>query len=105
MTATDPKRSFISCYRFTVITLEHLNEYDRFDGDPDGWDRVHRKKGEEVPQEWSRIDELLLAMRSVATGLASKALEKSTNNALQNEVDGDEAREFLQTLASRNVKR
>lgn len=56
-----------------MITLEKLRTYQEFNGDIDGWARASKGKVKSfmADADWYLIDELLMGLTTVATGLAS----------------------------------
>jgi hypothetical protein len=82
----------------TMITLEKLRTYQEFNGDIDGWARASNGKVKSLmtDADWFLIDELLMGLAIVGTGLASphfvheieskvltSAVDEATRNALR----------------------
>ena len=56
-----------------MITLEKLRTYQEFNGDIDGWARASKDKTKSLMSDtdWYLIDELLMGLTTIETGIAS----------------------------------
>lgn len=56
-----------------MITLEKLRTYQEFNGDIDGWARASKDKTKSLmtDTDWYLIDELLMGLTTIETGIAS----------------------------------
>ena len=65
------------------LTLAVLREYEEFRGDIDGWCRSARKQLNPAgAEEWPLIDEVVMRLRSVSSGLASAKFREELNAQL-----------------------
>lgn len=85
-----------------MLTFRKLQTYRRFDGDIDGWARSGGDADASgiTDADWSLIEELRQALRTVALGLATPEFEASTERRSLDCTADDEARRAIRALAT-----
>ena len=86
-----------------MITVEKLRTYAEFNGDVDGWVRASLGQGGSfmTDADWYLIDELLMGLAIVATGLASPSFSRDIEEKVLASTADDATRAALRALAAR----
>lgn len=84
-----------------MITLEKLTIYREFNGDIDGWARVANGKAKShmTDADWYLIDELLMGLTIVGTGLASPSFMHEVESKMLSSTIDEATRAALRALA------
>ena len=78
-----------------MLTLDEIILYKEYNGDPTWMAKSDRGK----EKDWDKIGDLVLHLSLVKAGLASEDLRIKTEKELSEQVESDEARDFLKSLA------
>ena len=67
-----------------MLTVDKLRIYEQFDGDIDGWARASRGQATTgmTDEDWYLIDELLMGLATVKTGVASPSYAQQLEQRL-----------------------
>jgi hypothetical protein len=86
-----------------VITLEKLKTYEAFGGDMDGWARLSKRQDPAgmTDADWHLIDELLLGLTAVVSGLASPSYGRDVETRVWASTADEATRTALRALAAR----
>lgn len=89
-----------------MITLEKLRTYHEFNGDIDGWARASRGKVKSfmTDADWHLIDELLMGLTTVGTGLASPSFVQEIETKLLASTSDEATRSSLRALVVQQVQ-
>ena len=83
-----------------MLSIRHLEVYDSFHGDIDGWAR----SGDTSiinDADWYLIDELLQDLNMLKSGFASKSLEATIRDKLFAATESQDVRNRLQLLSDK----
>ena len=83
-----------------MLSIRHLEVYESFGGDLDGWAR----SGDTSiinDADWYLIDELVQDLNMLKSGLASKSLEATIRDKLIAATDSQDVRNRLQLLSDK----
>ena len=85
-----------------MLTIDKLRIYERFDGDIDGWARASRGQATTgmTDEDWYLIDELLMGLATVKTGVASPSYAQQVEQRLLASTSDQATRILLHALAS-----
>jgi len=83
-----------------MITLEKLRTYQEYGGDIDGWARASKGKVRSfmTDADWYLIDELLMGLTTVGTGLASPSFVREIEAKLLASTGDEATRAALRAL-------
>jgi len=83
-----------------MITLEKLGTYQEFNGDIDGWTRASkgRVKSLMTDADWYLIDELLMGLATMGTGLAAPSFAHDIEAKLHASTADEATRAALRAL-------
>jgi len=83
-----------------MITLEKLRTYQEFNGDIDGWTRASKSKVKSfmTDADWYLIDELLMGLTTIGTGLTSPSFVHEIENKLLTSTVDEATRAALRAL-------
>ena len=82
------------------LTLAVLRAYEQFRGDSDGWCRsAQGRLNPAGADDWPLIDEIVMKLRSAASGLASQAFMNELNHQIKTEVCHPDVVEELRRVA------
>jgi hypothetical protein len=86
-----------------MITLEKLRTYQEFNGDIDEWARAPKGKVKSLmtDADWYLIDELLMGLTTVGTGLASPSFVRELETKLLASTSDEATRASLRALVVR----
>ena len=86
-----------------MINLEKLRTYQEFNGDIDGWARASKGKVNSslTDADWYLIDELLMGLTTIGTGLASPSFVHEIETKLLASTVDDTTRAALRALVVR----
>ena len=86
-----------------MLTVDKLRIYEQFDGDIDGWARASRGQATTgmTNEDWFLIDELLMNLATVKTGLASPSYAQQVEQRLLASTSDQATRSILHALATR----
>ena len=85
-----------------MLTMKHLEIYEAFGGDIDGWAR-NADKGIITDADWYLIDELLQNLKLVKSGLTSTSLETTIKDKIFAATENQDVRNRLELLSERNT--
>jgi len=85
-----------------MLTVDKLRIYEQFDGDIDGWARASRGQATTgmTDADWYLIDELLMGLATVKTGVASPSYAQQVEQRLLASTSDQATRSILHTLAT-----
>lgn len=83
-----------------MINLEKLRTYQEFNGDIDGWARASKGKVKSslTDADWYLIDELLMGLTTIGTGLASPSFVREIETKLLASTVDEATRAALRAL-------
>lgn len=83
-----------------MINLEKLRTYQEFNGDIDGWARASKGKVNSslTDADWYLIDELLMGLTTIGTGLASPSFAHEIETKLLASTVDEATRAALRAL-------
>jgi hypothetical protein len=86
-----------------MLTLDKLRIYEQFDGDIDGWARATSGQTSTgmTDEDWYLIDELLMGLATVKTGLASASYAQQVEQRLLASTSDQATHSILHALATR----
>lgn len=86
-----------------MINLEKLRTYQEFNGDIDGWARASKGKVNSslTDADWYLIDELLMGLTTIGTGLASPSFVHEIETKLLASTVDEATRAALRALVVR----
>lgn len=86
-----------------MITPEKLQTYEALGGDSDGWARLSKRRDPAgmTDADWHLIDELLLGLTEVVSGLASPSWERDVETRVRSSTADGATRTTLRALAAR----
>ncbi|MDO9166157.1 MAG: hypothetical protein Q7U13_08630 [Rhodoferax sp.] len=86
-----------------MLTVDKLRIYEQFDGDIDGWARAFRDQATPgmTDEDWFLIDELLMGLVTVRTGVASSSYAQQVEQRLLASTNDQATRSILHELATR----
>lgn len=86
-----------------MLTVDKLKIYEQFDGDIDGWARASRGQATSgmTDADWYLIDELLMGLATVKTGVASLSYAQQVEQRLLASTSDQATRSILHALATR----
>jgi hypothetical protein len=83
-----------------MITLDKLRTYQEFNGDIDGWTRASKGRVNSfmTDADWYLIDELLMGLSTIGTGLASPSFAHDIEAKLHASTVDEATRAALRAL-------
>lgn len=86
-----------------MLTVDKLRIYELFDGDIDGWVRASRGQATTsmTDEDWYLINELLMGLATVKTGVASASYAQQVEQRLLACTADQATRSILYALATR----
>ncbi|MDO9198489.1 hypothetical protein [Rhodoferax sp.] len=86
-----------------MLTVDKLRIYEQFDGDIDAWARASRGQATTgmTDEHWYLIDELLMGLATVKTGVASPSYAQQLEQRLLASTSDQATRGILHALATR----
>ena len=86
-----------------MLTVDKLRIYEQFDGDIDAWARASRGQAttDMTDEDWYLIDELLMGLATVKTGVASPSYAQQLEQRLLASTSDQATRGILHALATR----
>ncbi|MFB0937283.1 MAG: hypothetical protein QMB52_16025 [Propionivibrio sp.] len=86
-----------------MLTRRMLGIFEEFDGDIDGWTRMHRDPDNSLmtAEDWSLIDRLVMNLGIAESGLASPEFRAETEKILRENTADETTREAVRDLAAR----
>ena len=90
----------LSVKHTAMLTIQHLEVYESFGGDIDGWARSGNNRIIN-DADWYLIDELLQDLNMLKSGFASKSLEATIRDKLIAATESQDVRNRLQLLSEK----
>jgi len=86
-----------------MLTVDKLRIYEQFDGDIDGWARTSSGQATTgmTDEDWYLIDELLMGLATIKTGVASASYAQQVEQRLLASTGDQATHSILHTLAAR----
>ncbi|MDO8450557.1 MAG: hypothetical protein Q7T10_17305 [Rhodoferax sp.] len=86
-----------------MLTVDKLRIYEQFGGDIDAWARASRGQATTgmTDEDWYLIDELLMGLAAVKTGVASPSYAQQVEQRLLAITSDQATRNILHELATR----
>lgn len=86
-----------------MLTLDKLRIYEQFGGDIDAWARASRGQATSgmTDEDWHLIDELLMGLATLKTGMASPSYAQQVEQRLIASTSDEATRNILHALATR----
>jgi len=86
-----------------MLTVDKLRIYEQFGGDIDAWARASRSQATNgmMDADWHLIDELLMGLATLKTGMASPSYAQQVEQRLIASTSDQATRSILHALATR----